>query len=340
MRRAARATVRRWQNRALVLLYHRVADVACDPQLLCVSPRHFSEHLQVLAAEAIPLSLRELVVAQRNRALPRHAVVVTFDDGYADNLHNALPLLETSTTSATVFVATGSLGVERGYWWDQVEELLLLPGQLEDPLSVMIGEERYEWRLGALATLDTENFRSGQRWNVLEKSDPSPRHSAYRSLCQALRPLRPAAREGALSQLRAQWKGNPTNPKPPRALSENELRRLAAAGMVEIGAHSVTHSALANLSLQEQRREIEESKQTLEGACRQAVTCFAYPYGSEADYSNETVQLVRQAGFACACTTRPAAVRHGGDPLTLPRMIVRDWSGGEFRRRLRKWFLE
>ena len=109
---------------------------------------------------------------------------------------------------------------------------------------------------------------------------------------------------------------------------------------MDIGAHSVTHPVLAALSLQEQRREIEEGKQTLEAVCGQAATSFSYPYGSEADYSNETVQLVRQAGFACACTTRPAAVRHGGDPLTLPRMIVRDWSGEEFRRRLRKWFLE
>jgi peptidoglycan/xylan/chitin deacetylase (PgdA/CDA1 family) len=265
---------------------------------------------------------------------------VTFDDGYADNLHNALPLLEASAICATVFVATGNLGMENGYWWDQVEELLLLPGQLEDPLSVLIGEERHRWRLGASATLDVEDFRSGRRWNVLEKSDPSPRHSAYRSLCQALRPLKPAAREAALSQLRAQWKGSATNPKPPHALLQDELRQLAVAGLVEIGAHSVTHPVLAALSLQEQRREIEEGKQTLEAVCGQATTSFAYPYGSEADYSNETVQLVRQAGFACACTTRPTAVRHGGDPLALPRMIVRDWSGEEFRSRLRKWFLE
>ena len=175
IRRAATATVRRWQAGGLILLYHRVADVECDPQLLCVSPRHLSEHLQVLAAEAIPLSLSELVVAHHNRMLPRHAVAVTFDDGYADNLHNALPLLEASTTSATVFVATGNLGMEDGYWWDQVEELLLLPGQLEDPLSVLIGEECHQWRLGASATLDVGDFRRDRRWNVLEKSDPRPR---------------------------------------------------------------------------------------------------------------------------------------------------------------------
>lgn len=340
MRRAARAAMRRWQSSALVLLYHRVADMESDPQLLCVSPRHFSEHLQVLAAEAKPLSLGELVVVQGNQKLPRSAVVVTFDDGYADNLHNALPLLEGLAIPATVFVATGSLGMERGYWWDRLEQLLLLPGQLTDPLSVLIGDERHEWRLDAAADLDSERFHSNQGWNVLEMSDPSPRHLAYRALCQALRSLSADAREHVLSQLGAQCKRAATHSTPPRALSEDELRQLAAPGLVEIGAHSVTHPVLAKLDLRGQRLEIEQCKQALERVCGHGVTSFAYPYGSEADYSDETVQLVRQAGFACACTTRPAAVRHSSDALTLPRMIVRDWSGEEFAHRLRNWFLE
>jgi peptidoglycan/xylan/chitin deacetylase (PgdA/CDA1 family) len=291
-------------------------------------------------AEAKPLSLTELVAVQSERKLTRNAVVVTFDDGYADNLYSALPLLERSAIPATVFVATGSLGLEGGYWWDRLEQLLLLPGQLADPLSVTIGDERHEWRLDVSADLDTEGFRSIRGWNVLQRSDPSPRHRTYRALCQALRPLSADARERVLSQLLAQRKGDATNSTLPRGLSEGEVRQLAVSGLVEIGAHSVSHPVLTRLDLQGQRREIEQSKQTLEGVTRQRVASFAYPYGSETDYSEETVQLVRQAGFACACTTRPATVRHGSDPFTLPRMIVRDWGGEEFARRLRAWFLE
>src|SRR5712671_329835 len=102
----------------LILMYHRVSDSGPDPWGLGVSPRHFTEHLQVLRRHANPVALRQLPRRARKRG-PR-TVVVTFDDGYADNVVAALPLLRGHDIPATVFVATALLGKSQAFWWDEL----------------------------------------------------------------------------------------------------------------------------------------------------------------------------------------------------------------------------
>jgi peptidoglycan/xylan/chitin deacetylase (PgdA/CDA1 family) len=91
---------------------------------------------------------------------------------------------------------------------------------------------------------------------------------------------------------------------------------------------------LAAMPADSQREEISRSKVSLEGILGYPVTSFSYPYGSRDD---ETVSLVREAGFACACSTVPGTVGHGADPLQLPRVQVEDWDGEEFATRLSQW---
>src|SRR5262245_6305242 len=80
--------------RVAILMYHRVTQADSDPFSLRVTPEHFAEHLQYLRSQYPVLSLAELKKALKANSLPRRAVVVTFDDGYADNRWHALPLLE------------------------------------------------------------------------------------------------------------------------------------------------------------------------------------------------------------------------------------------------------
>src|SRR5262245_8379646 len=93
--------------RVPILLYHRVTEVMNDPWILCVKPKKFSEHLEHLRKYYRPISLRTMLQMLKKNRLPRHAVVITFDDGYADNYLNARPILEKYDIPATFFVISG-----------------------------------------------------------------------------------------------------------------------------------------------------------------------------------------------------------------------------------------
>jgi hypothetical protein len=69
-----------------------------------------------------------------------------------------------------------------------------------------------------------------------------------------------------------------------------------------------------------------------------SVTSFTYPYGARAQYSKQTPRLVKEAGFACACSSFPGHVAFYTDPYQLPRYLVRDWDGDTFARHLEDWF--
>lgn len=103
-----------------------------------MTPHHFGEHLEVLRKYGQPIRLQQLTQAHRDGNIPHHAVVVTFDDGYANNLNNAIPLLERYHIPATVFIATGQSGRKREFWWDELDRLLLQPGILPETFCMSI----------------------------------------------------------------------------------------------------------------------------------------------------------------------------------------------------------
>ncbi|HEX6386422.1 MAG TPA: polysaccharide deacetylase family protein [Anaerolineae bacterium] len=337
-RQMVQRSQRRLRNRrqpiALVLMYHRVADLATDPQLLAVSPKHFEEQLQVLCTLAHPLRLSELCQALQMGTLPDRSVVITFDDGYADNLYCARPLLARYDVPATIFVTAGYVGNNREFWWDELERLLLQPGTLPEHLHLHLDGSTYQRQAGEAAVYTETEHQRHRDWHIERVDDPTPRHRLYRDLYHRLHLLGASERRRVVHELRV-WAnidaaGRPTH----RILTHEELIALADDDVIEIGAHTLTHPPLAALSSAEQRQEIAGSKRSLENNLGRVVASFAYPHGS---LSAETVAEVRAAGFTCACSSEPNVVWPDADHFQLPRVVARDWDGDTFARWLKGW---
>ena len=94
LKRFLKGTTASRDCRVVILMYHRVFETPSDPWELCVSPKHFDHHLDLLRRYYRVLSLKQLTNALKAAQLPKRGVVVTFDDGYGDNVWNAKPLLE------------------------------------------------------------------------------------------------------------------------------------------------------------------------------------------------------------------------------------------------------
>jgi peptidoglycan/xylan/chitin deacetylase (PgdA/CDA1 family) len=338
LRRYGRRIMSAFQRRGVVLLYHRIAQSRTDAQLLCVSPEHFARQLEFLRCHFQVIGMRELAGRLAVGEIPRDAVVLTFDDGYADNFHAARPLMEQYQVPATFFVASGYIGQGRVFWWDELERILLRSSVLPESLEVTLNGETRQWRLEASARLDASEQARYRHWHIGWKQNPTPRHQAYRDLHQLLCPLATGDREAVLAQLRTLLPAEPEMEADCRAVTPEELCRLGDGELFEVGAHTVTHPVLAGLSQDSQREEMQWSKQALEEIVGRPVTSFSYPYGGDAEVGAAGPRLAQQVGFHLACMAEPGSVGRRTDPFRLPRVIVRDWDGDEFARRLRTFF--
>lgn len=323
----------------VILMYHRVADLALDPQCLAVRPERFAAHLEVLHGIGRVMPLADLVAAMTTGDVPDGAVAVTFDDGYADNLGVAAPLLEAHGVPATVFVTAGALEDDREFWWDELERTLLWPGRLPRQLFLPTRFGGIGSDFGEAAAYSLDDFTRDREWTVLAPHAPTERHAFYQRLQRVLHTTHdPRERRRLLDALIAAVDAAPPRRRAShRALTKAEVARLAAGGLIEVGAHTVNHPVLAALSLDEQEREITEGRDALERLIGRPVRLFAYPFGYADSFAKETVALVRKAGFVGACTTMPEPVAALGDPWQLPRMAVRDWTAAEFERRFRQF---
>jgi peptidoglycan/xylan/chitin deacetylase (PgdA/CDA1 family) len=214
---------------------------------------------------------------------------------------------------------------------------LLQSGTLPETLDLSVNESTHRWQLDDAVHYSPHVSEKHRSWRAWEDAH-NVRQSVYRSLYDLLQPLSTDERRKALDDI-LEWDGDsPSGRATHRSLSLQEVIDLAHGELIEIGAHTVTHPVLSALSTDLQRDEIRVSKFTLEELLGHPVTSFAYPHGMPHDYTFETVAMVREAGFARACSAFEGVVEQSTDAFELPRYGVEDWDGQEFTKWLLRWF--
>ena len=301
-----------WPTRAapaLILCYHRVASGVADPYYLCVSPDHFAQHLKVLTQRLDPVTLDDLLRPSR-----RPRVAITFDDGYADNLLNAVPIARSLGVPITVYVTSGLIDDRDGFWWDRLARLVAHPGEHPVEAEVTIGNETVHVPLGV----------------------PEQVNSTIHELQAKLKPRSLEEITHVLDQL-----ADAVGAMPPaaadRPLTTDELGQLADEPGVTIGGHTVVHTLLRGTSRSHQEEAIGRSKHDLETRLKRPVRHFAYPFGGTDSFDETSVEVIRDFGFATATTTLAGSVRATSDPLQLHRRLVMNWNHSRFLVQLVRW---
>ena len=213
----------------LVLMYHRIARAAADPWDLCVWPEHFESQLRVLRefADVVPLKdiHAELGAGRRTRPV----VAVTFDDGYADNLYAAKPVLEEHDIKATVFLATGYLDEPSPYWWmvprpPSWPSIVCPPICVSNPEQIdLSGGRGFSRRPGSVADVRGGRFTIDWSWLGAQSADNRP---------------------GIIERIRA-WAGTSGRcAADARPMTRAEVGELIASGIVDVGGHTRSHPML------------------------------------------------------------------------------------------------
>lgn len=302
---------------AVILLYHRVTALTSDPQLLAVTPTNFNDHLSLLKSAYTLLEIEEFYHIRQNKIkMPKRSVVITFDDGYADNYYEALPLLESHNAQALFYVSTSLLDTNLEFWWDDLERIFLSEDKLPPCLDF--------------------NFR-GVSFNFQTNNNQS-RKDTYYKLHPIVKSCNVEERGVLLNQI-IDWSGFMAEGRSThRVLTTQELISLDNSKAAIIGAHTHTHPCLSNCTMEKQREEILISKKQLETCLKKTIDHFSYPFGSKSDFNSDSISVCKGLNFKMVCANFPSQVHSWHDTYALPRMIVRDWPIEEFKKKMNLFF--
>ena len=301
-------------NAPMILIYHRVADDPVDSQLLAVSPENFEGHLQELVDKYRVVPLHQILAEALSSSISPNTVALTFDDGYADNLISALPLLEKYGLHATIFITSGMIGSDREFWWDALERIFVTSPNLPFGLKVAYSGGTFDLGL----TTPQERLKAMDELSAFLKEQP---HEEIAPFIDSL----------------YNWAGITTKQARPSHLIVNteQLKKLSASPSIEIGSHTITHTRLSSLSPEKQRYEIRHSREQIENIIKKPVRLLSYPFGARGDYSSETMRILDEERYEAGIANIQDSIKLPIDLYSVPRKLVRNWSRDQFSAWLR-----
>jgi peptidoglycan/xylan/chitin deacetylase (PgdA/CDA1 family) len=280
----------------VILRYHSISkNNELVSKGITVSPEAFEEQIQYFSKHFNTISMSTLVdCIQDRRPFPANALVLTFDDGYADN-YKAAQILYKYHLTGLFYITAGCIESTEKFWVAELRHLL----------------EKTERCRICIPVQDS--------MRAFSLSSPLEREEAIRQVTRLIKSVNIQTRETIRQEL---WKQLDDVPEFPRnlMLTWHKLKDMVAMEM-EIGGHTMTHCNLPNANPEEAWLEISTCKSILEKHLGVEVKHFAYPNGGSVQHYNDNVKkLVYQAGFFSASTSKSGLVSFGSDLMELWRI--------------------
>lgn len=297
------------RNKITILMLHGVArehaEAGWRPLWQRLTPDRLDLVLGQLAQHYRFISLPEAVDIIAGRKPPRrNALVLTFDDGYRNNVTEALPVLQKHGAPATLYIATGFVETQESYWIDRLDYALQRAPQASRLIEAV--GETYDLR-----DLDGEALADAyRRMRLAVKNSVSDDEQMLAEFDRISTELERAAGTSIRDII-------DTDPYVSVA-TWSQLTDVANDG-VEIGSHTVNHCRLTGIPADAVALQLADSKQQLTQQIGQPCAHFCYPNG---DYDAAVVEQVRDTGYASAVTTEKGLNRVGDELMTLRRYAM------------------
>lgn len=284
-----------------ILTFHRVRPapgVVFAPNAhLEVTPEFLGDLVDWAAASNIDVVTLDEAMTRLKQDDDRRFLVLTFDDGYRDNLEFALPVLAARNAPFTIYVATGFTERRANPWWMTLEAVIASADRLEYP-----GRPGYEF----------------------EVSSDAEKRAAYAVVGEWLQSAAEDEQRVAIDELARRHDIDVTALVDDALMDWDEVKRIAAEPLVTIGAHTDGHYALAKLPEEVAANEIKKGADLLQTQLGQRPQHFAYPYGFRGAVGQREYELITELGFRTGVLTRPGVLRRGNvdRPTALPRISM------------------
>jgi peptidoglycan/xylan/chitin deacetylase (PgdA/CDA1 family) len=291
----SRALALRYRGRGIIFALHSIVDDDAfhpDHTLRCPLGK-LTWVLSWLRQQQLDFVTLDEAVERLSAPTAKPFAAFTFDDGFADNLTNALPVMEKFAAPFTAYISTGMIARSIDAWWFGVAALVRLRDSIELP-----GLGRFEC------------------------ADHAGKQRVYSAIETAIHQdfgLLPAVREA----IAAAGIDIPALVDQ-EGLTEKQLRTLSQHPLVTIGGHTTTHQNLARASAATVYAEMADNRQFLQNLTGKPIVHNAYPYGHSGACGTREAEISRSVGFRTAVTTRAGMVfpAHRDHLHALPRICL------------------
>ncbi len=292
-----------YSGRGSILMFHRI----CKKE-----ERSF--FLNNSALEITPEYLDEIILSFKKRGyvfvsigdVPRilnipekqKFVVFTFDDGYLDTYLSAYPIFRKHKVPFTVYVTTSFPDGDAVLWWYMLDALVMQNRTVEFDLD----GTHYGFNC-------CDNQSKEMTFMAIQKIIQSSSPSDFSSVVEAVFAKNGIDRRATSDRLAIDWE---------------RLIAMSQDKLVTIGAHTVNHFSLKNLSEEALNRELLLSKSRIESKINLPVKAFSYPFGGINEAGLREFDAVKRAGFETGVTTRQSNVFEQHKPYltSLPRINI------------------
>jgi len=280
-----------------ILAYH---DISEGKYLyLSVPEKVFQMHIEFLLKNKYHvISLkRAVMMLKTGERIPKKTVVITFDDGYKSMFTTVFPLVKKNQIPITIFLSVEPLITGRPLFVDALT--FVFENTLEKKLDLTsFGLQQY--------SLDIDSERLKAISDIDQYGKRTSNESKEQILAAVFSALKIDREDSRLKNLMLNW---------------NEVKEMHKHG-VTFGAHTVSHPNLTNISEEEARTELSESKKIIEKNIGENVDFFAYPYGSRDSYNLKIRTMVEESDFTAACILTSGVNKAGDDLFLLKRTNI------------------
>jgi peptidoglycan/xylan/chitin deacetylase (PgdA/CDA1 family) len=290
----SRAIAARYRGCGMIFALHSVVDdvVACPDDTLRCPVGQLAWTLRWLQDQGVEFVGLDEAVRRLSARNTRQFAAFTFDDGYADNLTHALPVMQRFGAPFTVYVTTGMVTRQIDAWWFGLAALIRSQQRIDLP-------------------------GLGRRFAC---PDPASKKATFKVIEAAIHKdfsVLPHVR-AAIEQSKIDCSALVDR----EALTDRQLRLLAQHPLVTIGGHTTTHRNLAQASAATVQWEMAENRKFLQAATGTPVEHFAYPFGHPRACGDREAEISRSVGYRTAATTRHGALfpEHAHHLHALPRI--------------------
>jgi peptidoglycan/xylan/chitin deacetylase (PgdA/CDA1 family) len=291
-----------YSGKGQILILHRVVPKLLKERIhnhlsLEISPEHLEsifvyfkeKNYDFIDLDTLPMWL------ETNRKTKKKFVIFTFDDGYKDNLRFAYPVFKKHNIPFIIYITSSIPDRQAIIWWYILEDLILKFDRVQ-----------YSFSVGSV-NANCLTHRAKER--------------AFIHIRKLINMLNCMNLEKELTDFFTQYGYNVLDHREEMGLTWDEISELIKDPIVSIGAHTLNHYNLRNLTKEQSFYEIMESKKILEKNLNIKVNHFSYPFG---EFRSREIDFVKKCNFLTATTTENANIfyNHLNYLYALPRITI------------------